>query len=607
MLAVITVLTVAAISQCKGGQAETSADDSPKQGEFTETDPVWIRADLPGTAVYLQKAPEFQDSGLVSREGAAVSSENDPEKEPVLLKGGTVTPKDDPALPKGGTVTPKEAPNVSNTAHVYNRTEKLTDKMSEMERCRYYMDRLQKDTEDAEKPAGSGQGSGNKQSGQTAEKQEQQVLIEAIGEYELPAVRKATLTRLIEKTQKEGFHIGFVMIDIRTGKGVAYNAEKEFYSASSVKAPFIISAAARKPEKIDTYEKTMLTVAVTSDNNLYSSLYNTFGTLNYKLWGMKSGAKSSFTKSQYTDYSAADLARLWLQSYEYITTDKENGSRVGSWFENPNYSAIHAVLKDIYTTQTKAGWISMSLQAAADAGIVYAGDSPYITAILSDYPGRLDKLEPFVKILEEIHADISGVRDALGKMSPAGSAKQELTAQNKDYGTAGYYYGGSSSKKSGSSKDSDKKDPSEEEKKDGPDSSGSGENGGSSDAESSENNGNGGQGNPGNSGSDGSGSGGSGGAENTGDGGSDAGSPGDSGNGGSGNPGDSGSDNSGSGGSGNSGDNGSDAGSSGSSGSSDAGSSGDGGAANPADGGSGGAESSGGTAEAPPAASEPGE
>ena len=40
-----------------------------------------------------------------------------------------------------------------------------------------------------------------------------------------------------------GFNVGFVMYDLTTREGVGYNADQQFFSASTVKAPFVAFAA----------------------------------------------------------------------------------------------------------------------------------------------------------------------------------------------------------------------------------------------------------------------------------------------------------------------------------------------------------------------------
>ena len=222
------------------------------------------------------------------------------------------------------------------------------------------------------------------------------------GDWELPEEQKLRLQELLEKTEKSGSHIGIVMLDIQTGKGIAVQPDRRFYGASSIKGPYVLSLAMLNPKTINTRLSTFRAIAVNSDNNAYDSLVGQYGRNYIDAWRLAVDAGAPLTAGCYAYLSAEDLARLWIMGYQYLTT-KIDGEVMGELFETPNQSAIHTVLGKRYTTQTKAGWISQSVSTTADAGIVYAGDHPYILAIASDYGSNFKRLEPYVELMEEMH------------------------------------------------------------------------------------------------------------------------------------------------------------------------------------------------------------
>lgn len=232
--------------------------------------------------------------------------------------------------------------------------------------------------------------------------------IEILGDWELSADHEARLKALLENTRKKGFHVGIVMIDVHTGKGIAVHGKREFYSASSIKGPYIVSLAAMYPKTVKTRMDSFRAVAVNSDNAVYSGLVNQYGRKHYNAWRKAADADAPLDRGHYASVSAEALTQLWLLNYQFFTTNRKNGWPMGELFERPNYSAIKPVLGGRYQTQTKAGWIGEKVNAAADAGIVYAGDDPYILAIVSDYRGTLQRLEPYVGLMDEIHAQITG-------------------------------------------------------------------------------------------------------------------------------------------------------------------------------------------------------
>ncbi len=231
--------------------------------------------------------------------------------------------------------------------------------------------------------------------------------IEQMGSWTLCARDKKALDRLLAAAEKDGYHIGILMIDIKTGKGIAVNSDRKFYGASSIKGPFIVSLAALYPQTLEKQNTAFKAVAVNSDNGSYSSLVGMYGRRYYDAWREAVGAEAPLTEGDYASLTAEDLARLWLLNYQYITGNPTYGEQIGELFETPNRSAIQPVLGKSYKTQTKGGWIAERVRASADAGIVYAGKHPYILAIVSDYPSDLKKLEPFVKLMNRIHTEIT--------------------------------------------------------------------------------------------------------------------------------------------------------------------------------------------------------
>ena len=59
-----------------------------------------------------------------------------------------------------------------------------------------------------------------------------------ISSDELPEVAAA-----IEAFSERGYGVGFVVYDIQSGTGIEYNADEEFFSASTIKAPFAVALA----------------------------------------------------------------------------------------------------------------------------------------------------------------------------------------------------------------------------------------------------------------------------------------------------------------------------------------------------------------------------
>ena len=232
--------------------------------------------------------------------------------------------------------------------------------------------------------------------------------IHILGGFEWNAGQSKNLEEAIRSIEAEGNIVGLELIDIHSGQGIAYNEKYPFYSASSIKGPYIISLAARDFQAVEAFEPVIKDVTVASSNDSYWNLQQYFGMSAYEDLCRKAGVSPSNHEGGFTFYSAEELARLWLLCDRYLVSS-ENGAVVGEWLSEPDTSAIRAVLGDRYATWNKGGWFyeegsdEHEYHATIDAGIVRAGNNPYVIVVMTDLPAEMEKLEPIVATLDSLH------------------------------------------------------------------------------------------------------------------------------------------------------------------------------------------------------------
>lgn len=226
--------------------------------------------------------------------------------------------------------------------------------------------------------------------------------VEGFGGMELTDAQKKKISAALN--EMAGYSVGFILCDINDCRGIVYNPDETYYSASSIKGPYMASVVSMYPECLDTLENEIRQILVYSDNGCYEELRDRYGDAPIEKWAEDAGTEISFDYGwDYTDYSARTLAKLWMKNYEFFESG-DAGSEIAELYEDPDTSAIHSVLGNKYTTRSKAGWIAdTSCQSTVDAGIVYADNGPYILAILTDIPSAVDRLDPLVTVLDSIH------------------------------------------------------------------------------------------------------------------------------------------------------------------------------------------------------------
>ena len=217
------------------------------------------------------------------------------------------------------------------------------------------------------------------------------------------------LNNAISGLRGRGYEVGFIMMDINTKKGVAYNCDKRLYGASSIKAPYIASAVSAHPEAIVRYEHNIRQTLTYSWDYDYKQVYYGYGKGPMRTWCTQAGVRTGIAESlPWAGYSARELAKLWGRNYLLFKAGGA-GETFGKWCEHPQVSTIHNSLGGKYRTRSKAGWIvdaSPYYNVSDDGGIVYANNGPYVIAIMSSVPANQNMLNTLTKAIDRAHSEI---------------------------------------------------------------------------------------------------------------------------------------------------------------------------------------------------------
>lgn len=223
-----------------------------------------------------------------------------------------------------------------------------------------------------------------------------------------------------------GYTAGFVLVDMASGNVLASNADTVLYSASSVKAPYIMSLAASGTIDLDAvsvaadvqsqWDNTLINQILTvSDNDAYQQLRTSYGDDAFAWWAQQAGVTTDVTQDIYLNYTAEDLARLWVEGYGYLFLGEHGDTSAASpearqWLADEMIGSIGSVtyqaLGSSATVHSKAGYISGQggLYALDDGAIVQSSSGDYVLAILSNAADEYDLLAGLVSTLDTIHA-----------------------------------------------------------------------------------------------------------------------------------------------------------------------------------------------------------
>lgn len=232
--------------------------------------------------------------------------------------------------------------------------------------------------------------------------------ISTVGGY-LPS--DEVLTEIDEALEQLASHYsscGFILIDVNTGRGIAYNVERKYYSASSIKAPYAASLCYYIPSTFVDYERTLYNLLVFSDNDAFATLFNRYHREYIQRWAEEAHVPVESVTYKYPKITTRDMFKLWIRNYQYFN-DGPDGEYLASLMREPEYSLIHSEFDGIYVTESKAGWMvdeDPGHTTTIDCGVIHTPTGPYILVIESTVPRDIEPLRPLLRALDHAHSEM---------------------------------------------------------------------------------------------------------------------------------------------------------------------------------------------------------
>lgn len=233
-------------------------------------------------------------------------------------------------------------------------------------------------------------------------------LIEGEDAAPLSEEQQESLAAATQNIEDGGYTVGFTLINLNTGKGIAYNLDSRVYGASSFKGPYAAylcqhlgdndasypsgSEAAGSGVSSSIYSL-IQPMILYSDNSAFSSLRNTYDSAGFAEWLNSCGVDSEIVHdTHFPRYSARESALLWLHAYQYLKTNTPTAQNLASLYEQTNVSFIRSGVSDdegVEAVLNKAGWCSGSerFTGLCDAGLIKCTDgTTYLMSTMTNSP-----------------------------------------------------------------------------------------------------------------------------------------------------------------------------------------------------------------------------
>lgn len=220
--------------------------------------------------------------------------------------------------------------------------------------------------------------------------------------------QQESLAAATQNIEGDGYTVGFTLINLNTGKGIAYNLDSRVYGASSFKGPYAAylcqhlgdndasypsgSEAAGSGVSSSIYSL-IQPMILYSDNSAFSSLRNTYDSAGFAEWLNSCGVDSEIMHdTHFPRYSARESALLWLHTYQYLKTNTPTAQNLTSLYEQTNVSFIRSGVSDdeeVEAVLNKAGWCSgrERFTGLCDAGLIKCTDgTTYLMNTMTNSP-----------------------------------------------------------------------------------------------------------------------------------------------------------------------------------------------------------------------------
>lgn len=225
------------------------------------------------------------------------------------------------------------------------------------------------------------------------------------------------LTQTVGAFEDKGYSISFVLRNLSSDKEISYDAERDYYPASSIKGPYVTSLYQMLVEPgvvpLDDVSDLAALTILYSDNDAYSELREIHDGEPFAQWLHDAGVTErpfvtyeDFTHWNYPRICTRQLAQMWVHVNAYLDSGTEPAKQLRNLFLNREVAPIRDAISSAETPSVgKAGWMDVedeesgAAPSATEAGIVYTRQGNFLIAIMSDAPAEFEDVLPVINAL----------------------------------------------------------------------------------------------------------------------------------------------------------------------------------------------------------------
>lgn len=240
----------------------------------------------------------------------------------------------------------------------------------------------------------------------------------------------AELEAAIDVIEADGHDVGFLMLDAQTGATVGYHADRSFYSASSIKGPYVASVVSNVLGDAAQGDGRVDAILRYSDNEAYASFRNQYGNDPMRALVDAAGAEQlpsegineevaaaaelqsapGIADNHYEFLTPAQMVAMWDQCRMFLESGEPGAAWLAGELQAPEISSLSHVGRAWGTTWAKAGWYpddASSFATTVDAGVVRTQTGDVVIAVMTTSPIDFPATASVILPLLELHAQMS--------------------------------------------------------------------------------------------------------------------------------------------------------------------------------------------------------
>lgn len=211
------------------------------------------------------------------------------------------------------------------------------------------------------------------------------------------------LDAAVSALEEDGYTVSYIICNLNTANTLEYNADAIHYSASTIKAPFVISVM--EGDSGDymraAYGPQVEATLVNSDNEAYSTLRKAYYSQPYWSDFCARAQVDPENAHWYKHLSVREMARLWTTAHPWLSSGSENAQWICDLLSDSYKSLIDDLAGPAArSTWSKAGWYAgdPEFNVTFNAGIVNADFGSYVISVAiskgSDFEALQSIMEP---------------------------------------------------------------------------------------------------------------------------------------------------------------------------------------------------------------------